>query len=231
MIRLVCDPDQRVGDALTLTPEQAHYLERVMRQKPGDVVEVQIKNEGVREATVLGSGQLRLGRPTAARSELPVRIMLYQALLKQDHFAEVVERGTEAGIASFIPLVTSRAIVREVTSNREHRWRKIATEATEQCRRAEVPRILPVAHLKDLAPPASGIGILLDPGGVPLHAIVSGPIGEVGLVVGPEGGFTPDERNLLRTRGFQSVSLGPHVFRAENAGAFATVMILALCAR
>lgn len=231
MIRLVCHPDQRVGDALTLTPEQAHYLERVMRQKTGDVVEVQLVNEGVREATVLGLGQLRLGRPIATLNKLPTRIILYQALLKHDHFADVVERGTEAGIADFIPLVTDRAIVRDVAPNRDQRWRKIAIEATEQCRRAEVPRIHPVAHLKDLELPASGVGILLDPGGVPLHAVVQAPLTEVGLVVGPEGGFTPDERGLLSARGFQTVSLGPHVFRAENAGAFATLMILALSAR
>lgn len=231
MIRLVCDPAQRVGETLTLTAEQTHYLERVMRQKVGAVVHVHLVNEGVHEATVLGAGQLMLGRSVPGVTTLPTRILLYQALLKQDHFAEVVERGTEAGIADFIPLVTSRSIVREVTPNRDQRWRKIATEATEQCRRAEVPRIHPVAQLKDLVPPVAGIGMLLDPGGVPLAAVVNSPLTEVQLVVGPEGGFTPEERSMLSARGFQAVSLGPHVFRAENAGTFATLMILALAAR
>lgn len=231
MIRIVCDPGQRAGDRLVLTSEQTHYLERVMRQKIGDVLEVHFAGEGVHRATLLGAGELQIDPATTPVLELPTRILLYQSLLKHDHFAEIVERGTEAGIADFIPLVTDRSIVREVTPNRDQRWRKIAIEATEQCRRAEVPRIHPVASLKDIRPPEAGIGLLLDPSGLPLRTAVANHAVEVALAVGPEGGFTAEERSLLIDRGFLAVSLGPHIFRSENAGAFAAVMLLGLWMR
>lgn len=232
MIRIVCDRDQRVGDLLTLTQDQTHYLERVMRQKPGDVIEIHLGDEGLYQATLLGSGKVQLNRtPTSVRAALPSRIFLYQALLKQDHFAEVVERGTEAGISEFIPIVTDRSIVREVTPHRDQRWRKIATEATEQCRGAEVPRIRPMATVTSIRPPEGGLGLLLDPAGAPLSAIIENRPLDVALVVGPEGGFTEPERSLLGERGFVAVSLGPHVFRAENAGSFAAVMLQALWSR
>ncbi len=232
MIRIVCDPGQRVGNQLTLSLEQIHYLEHVMRQKAGDPIEVHIVDEGVYQAYIVGSGQAQLDPTPAPTRRLPSHVRLYQSLLKKDHFAEVVERGTEAGIQEFIPLVTERSIVREVTPNRQQRWLKIANEATEQSRRPDVPRIHPLVSLQEMTAPSLGLGLILDPSGLPLReAVIEDTPQEVSLVVGPEGGLTPGERELLLERGFTAVSLGPQIFRAENAGAFATVMLFALWMR
>ncbi len=232
MIRLICDADQAKNSVVDLTADQSHYLSRVMRRRPGDKVEIQIPSLGLYLGEIRSSFQVQMVRKLPQIAPLVAEVILYQALLKQGRFAEVVERATEAGVSEFVPLVTDRALVRSVSPKNLERWKIIAREASEQSQRSQVPLIHSKVCADSLVLPSNVWGLLLDPDGTPLTSHLYGLKFEatprIALAVGPEGGFSDRDRQQLIQAGMAPVSLGPQIFRAVNAGAFATVVILTL---
>lgn len=226
MIRLVLASPADKGRTVPLTEAERHYLFRVMRRRVGDRIEAVVPGSGVFSARLVEDG-IELGSPLAG-AKPGVDIQLGQALLKQDRFAEVVDRGTQVGISSFVPVVTERTVVRDVPAKRLERWRAVAREAAEQSRRSDVPEILPPIPLLELTPGENAVGLVLDPKGEALHRFLTRltePVFGVVLAVGPEGGFSPREADGLAKRGFVRVSLGPYILRAENAGMVAAALI------
>lgn len=226
MIRLAIEVTGAPGRVVPVSADDWHYLVDVMRRRPGDRIEALAPDGTVWSARLGESGSLQL-ESRATEIVRPGRsITLFQALLKGDHFGEVVERGTEAGISVFVPMVTARSIVRAVSPNKEARWRTIAKEASEQSRGARVPAIEPLVDCKNVEPPPGSLAFVLDPRAPYRSVWLDSADQPVALAVGPEGGFAPDEYEGLYARGFQPLSLGPRVYRAENAGAFAAVLFL-----
>lgn len=228
MIRIVIDPQDALESRISLSTQQCHYLFRVMRVNNGDVIEVLIPGQGVFQATVENSETLALGAQQEAVRPPGVQIILGQALLKQDRLSEVIERGTEAGISIFVPLVTERAIVRQVSPKRNARWQTIATEAAEQCRALTVPEVRPLQTLRQFGQDEDSMPkLFMDPEGPLIGEWLSRRprLSRVKMAVGPEGGWSDAERQVLKECGFERVSLGPRIYRAENAGAFASVLL------
>lgn len=229
MIRIAVKAYPGPEAVMELPDADRHYLTQVMRRAPGDEIEVLTPEGTVWRARILAAGRVQLlGESDAAWT--PRRpITLVQALLKGDHFSEVVDRATQAGVAHFIPLVTERCIVREVKPHRLERWRTVAKEASEQSKRAAVPEVSCPMALSDLVVESGSQGFVLHPHaspGLPWQGRQGDPSGPLTLIVGPEGGLSSTEVEWLETRGFQALSLGPGVYRAENAGAFAAVLFL-----
>jgi 16S rRNA (uracil1498-N3)-methyltransferase len=160
------------------------------------------------------------------------RVVLAQALLKGDHWADCVNLGTQAGVAAFRPLLTRRAVVREVRPERLRRWREVAREAAEQCGRADVPEILEPVAVEALAA-ADGWVAVLAPAAPSLERVWTeqGRPDRVTLVAGPEGGLDPQEEETLMQAGAVRGSLGPRILRAENAGPLAAFLLTRLGAR
>ncbi|MDA8192587.1 MAG: RsmE family RNA methyltransferase [Thermaerobacter sp.] len=226
MIRLVVQSDQTSGQVVRLNDRQQHYLTRVMRVSSGAAVELLIPGQGLFAATLESAGQMALGERIAERVASPVQLTLAQALLKQDRMSEIIEKGTEAGIGRFIPLLTERTIVRDVSPKRLVRWRSIAAEAAEQSRGGMVPEVVEPVSLKIFSQEKQA-GLCLDPEGPSLAAWLRSRPSDtaITLVVGPEGGLTGNELNRLDDIGFCRVSLGPRILRAENAGVYAAVLL------
>lgn len=139
----------------------------------------------------------------------------------------LVEKATELGAASLIPVITQRTIADRV---KLERLEAIAIEAAEQCGRTRLPNIAEPVSLKALlASRDSGRRLYFadEQGGAPAaSAFVSGP----GLIItGPEGGFSDDERALIRAApGVESISLGPRILRAETAALAALAVYMAV---
>lgn len=234
VIRLALLPERWVHGLARLTPEEAHYLFHVMRCQAGDRVEAWGPGGALYLAEVDPVHQsLRLLEPLPQeeRAEAPFVITLYQSLLKGDRFAEVVEKGTELGMAAFVPLVSERSVVREASAARQRRWQVVAKEASEQSRRTTLPQVLPVTTLGEAVArrQPGALGLALHPHGLApakwLPEVASRQGGAVELWVGPEGGFSPAEIERLKAAGIAVVSLGPLIWRAENAGIWAAAMI------
>lgn len=226
MIRIAVKAKLDVGSVVSLEGDQRHYLLQVMRRQPGDPLEVLASDGSVFLAELAGADRVRIVGEADAAWRPRRQITLIQALLKGDHLSDVVDRATQAGVSRFVPLITERSVVREAKATRAERWRTIAKEASEQCRRADVPVIEDTRHLLNLYPAAGADGFVLHPGATRAEPWKTASQQALTLVVGPEGGLTSGEVALLASRGFEPLSLGGPVYRAENAGAFAAVLFL-----
>ncbi|POB11715.1 16S rRNA (uracil(1498)-N(3))-methyltransferase [Sulfobacillus sp. hq2] len=229
MIRIVVEPSQIQGHECMLTPPQQHYLFRVMRVRPGQLVEALVSGARLYECKVEPDSQT-LTIQNVDEVHVPIAITLAQALIKRDLFAQIVEKGTEAGISRFIPVVSERSIVRDVSPAKQQRWQIIAQEATEQSRQTRVPQIEPVTSFKALPTMPGHVKCVLHPEGPNIleWLLEERPHGsEWMLVAGPEGGLSDSEVAMLQEAQYVAVSLGPFIYRAENAGVIAAGILTA----
>jgi 16S rRNA (uracil1498-N3)-methyltransferase len=176
----------------------------------------------------------RLGRATAPRPESPLHLVLAISPLKGDRMELVVQKATELGVAEIWPVVTFRtdaAARPALHGSRSDRWERVASGAAEQCGRAVVPHVAPTTTFEGLLTrPFEGRRVVLleTPGQPPLASLHLDPATPLLLLVGPAGGFEPAEAERLRAAGFDAVSLGPRVLRAETAAVAAVSVAQAL---
>ncbi len=217
-IRLFVNAPLAADAQVAVTPAQAHYLTGVMRRSIGDPVRLFNASDGEWRARLasIGRGRVRLTveallRPQAAEPEL----WLGFAVLKRDATELVVQKATELGVSSLLPLRTERTQAERIN---QARLAAIAVEAAEQSERLTVPVVHPLQPLPKL---------LADtPAGQPIFAAIerldAPPLrrwaGSATLLVGPEGGFSPAEVSSLREhQAVRPASLGQRVLRAETA--------------
>ena len=174
------------------------------------------------------------GGPTAGGAAAP-DIVLYQCLPKARKLDQIVRQTVEAGVTRIVPVTSRRAVKRleagEQLEGKLARWRRIAEEAVQQSGRATVPAVEPVRDLPELPPVGAGeseVGLLFyekalaDQG---IGSYLSAGPRRVAIVIGPEGGLSDDEVDILDRRGFNSVSLGPNVLRTETAAIYAIAAV------
>lgn len=219
------------GESLTLDEREAHYLGHVLRLQRGDSLIVFNGRGAEREARV--ESLQRRGATLALDAErLPLPepsfdLTLVQALPKSDAMDLIVQKATELGVRSLVPVHTEFSVVRldaERAARRLDHWQKIAQSACEQCGRHRPPRIDPPLPLAE-AVAALGAGARLALDLAAERALAEQPQPTHGLViaVGPEGGFGATDWRRLDAAHFERVTLGPRVLRAETAA-------LAVCA-
>jgi len=229
MIRLFLNssPDLAASATVALPPDQGRYLTGVMRLDVDDEVSLFNGRDGEWTARIseIGKKAVRLELLAQTRPQAATRpLVLAIALIKRARLETVVEKATELGASSIQPVITRR-------SNADHtnieRLRLIAQEAAEQTERLDVPEILPVVKLdKWLA--AGGFTGLIFPDEETTHETAAttmldgleaaAPGDRPAILIGPEGGFDPTERDVLRGRkDVVRVNLGPRVLRADTA--------------
>ncbi|MDH4163780.1 MAG: 16S rRNA (uracil(1498)-N(3))-methyltransferase, partial [Nitrospirota bacterium] len=173
------------------------------------------------KAEVLSSEQREVRGP---------RIVLGQGIAKSDKMDWIVQKATELGVSSIVPLVTERTIVKvKDEEKRVTRWQKICREAAMQSNRPDIPKVEAIASLGDfILSPATGYrqqgpgSLLLLPweeAAEPIKNVLRSHADseQVIVLIGPEGGFSKKEADLAIARGFHSVSLGTNILRTETA--------------
>lgn len=214
------------GKSLLLDREFKKRLVRVMRLRPGDSLEVFApgKHWECRVAEILPDGiKLEPVRELPSPPPPSLAICLGHALTRGEKFDWLVQKATELGVTEIIPLVTHRTIVKpDQIYPRLQRWNEIAEQAAGQSENAYPPDIyLPETPASFLQRKHDGLRlILLERAGVHSIKEVFDKIhgNRITVVVGPEGGWTPEESRAFTDAGFQSVSLGRRILRAETAG-------------
>jgi 16S rRNA (uracil1498-N3)-methyltransferase len=204
---------------LTLEGPQANYLANVMRLRIGDPVRLFDDQTGEWLAEVRDAAKravtLAITAPLRKREEVPDLWLLF-APIKKGPVDWLVEKATELGIARLQPVVTQRTIVDRVNLER---LRAITIEAAEQCDRTALPALAEPVKLAALLRDWDAGRTLVfadEQGGEPL-AKVAQP-GPAAILIGPEGGFTEEERASIRARAFaRAITLGPRILRAETA--------------
>jgi 16S rRNA (uracil1498-N3)-methyltransferase len=208
-----------------LPPDEAKHLTRVLRLGVGDDVAVFDGRGREFHARVTAAARdavdLELVAPLVPAPESRVPLTLVQAVLKGDKMDEVVRDATMMGVTAIEPVITARTIVRQ-TGREPERWTRVAVSSAKQCGRATVPGIAPArpfAHW--LATHAHGLPlILVEPSAAAgdessLRLLEHHAAGSIALIVGPEGGWTPEERQEAVARACVAVTLGGLTLRAD----------------
>lgn len=231
MQRLIVQPDQIQGNQLTLTADQQHYLQRVLRLATGDQF-MALDGQGQQWVATLAEplGCAHLDPLDTVVAALP-NVTLAIALPKGSGFDDVVRQTTELGVATLQPLITQRTL-HQPNPKKLDRWQRIAAEATEQCERPNLPKLQQPTtwanYLRQDLPPQRWI-CLARGESQPLLTIAQTSDPNLGTVIatGPEGGWTEAEIEAALAAGFQPVSLGPTVLRAVTAPMVALTLALA----
>ncbi|MEP6915432.1 MAG: RsmE family RNA methyltransferase [Acidobacteriota bacterium] len=230
------DPD---GGPIALPPDEARHLTRVLRLSAGDEVAVFDGRGHEFRARVVSAtrDRVQLDRlaPIAPAPESRVPLTLVQAVLKGDKMDAVVRDATMMGVTAIEPVITARTIGRlqALESGRaSERWRRVAVASAKQCRRATVPAIADGRSFADWLP-AGGAGtrvILVEPsaggGDEPsLRFLETHAPASLSLLVGPEGGWSPEERQQAEAAGCLAVTLGGITLRADAVAVAAIAIV------
>lgn len=232
--------DSTDGTTATLTGDQASHLTRVLRAQPGQIFDVvadgflhraEISTVSDREVV------FTLHEELEAESSLPVHMLL--AVFKFDHLEWGIEKLTELGVERITPVLARRTEkhLAHAAAKRVERWRRIALESSKQSRRTDIPDI------DDPQPLKSALTLVTAPHTLLLseteqdntiaaafarHKVASLDAEHnkaTAFAIGPEGGWTAEEMQLFVDNGWQPITLGPRILRAETAA----IAALSIC--
>ena len=224
--RLYVESDLGSGLGVLLTPAQAHYLKNVLRKKEGDPARLFNARHGEwlgtlsapskKEARVMLQEQLR------PQPEKQLKTALIFAPIKKNRFDWMIEKAVELGVTDFYPVLTQNTEVRKLN---EERLQAQIFEAAEQCERLDIPALHSLRKLETLLgewdKSLTIFACIERYDAVPLSRQES----DIGLLIGPEGGFTREEKESLAKQDFvKPVTLGETVLRCETAAAKSIIL-------
>lgn len=228
LTRVHVDQALRAGSEIALPEGPATHLARVLRLGVGDAC-VLFNGDGhdyPARIVALGKRELRVAidAATAVERESPLRLVLLQGIARGEKMDLILQKATELGVAELRPLWSQRSEVKLDEARAEKRlahWRSVVASACEQSGRARVPEVAAPLPLSAAlaALPAGGLRLILDPDGELAFSTLSVDAdAPVHLAIGPEGGWSPLDREQLRAAGFAGLRLGPRILRTETAG-------------
>jgi len=232
--RFFVHPHAIDGHIARLDGDEARHLASVLRLRAGAAVELFDATGTVYRGRVLRATPATveveiIGRHHAASAASPITLAM--ALIKGRKMDTLVRCATELGVARFIPLRSRYCENRGRRDRQRERWHRIMLQACKQCRRVTPMEIDPVQPLSELDPSGFRHRIMAweeEAQGAFPAGLATEP-GPVCLLIGPEGGFHPDEVARARSRGFIPVSLGPLILTAETAALTAIAITGHLC--
>lgn len=239
--RFFIPSDWLEGDKVTIEGPLVHQIRDVLRLRAGERITL-LDDSGWEWDVALARvgrekvwGQVVEKRPSAG--EPGTRVSLYQSVLRSKNFELVLQKGTELGVAEFVPVISGRCIVAslEDVAQKQKRWQRIVLEAAEQSGRGRLPRVRPAMLFGPACERASHAGgISLIPWEEEkerslctfLRSLQSESSPSFNLFIGPEGGFSAAEVAVAKGYGLIPVSLGPRLLRAETTALVAAALIL-----
>ncbi len=235
MARVFVPQEQINGDRITINGQDAKHIATVLRHEVGDFLEV-ICEGLVYETEIVaiekGLVQAKVVAIPDIQAEQPIEIYLLQGLPKGDKLEWIIQKSVELGVYQVLPVVMERSVSQltaEKAKKKRERWQTIAGEAGKQCRRNRIPEVIVPQGLeqalkslpqdcKILAPweeeATKGIG-----------AFLQGTPTSVAIIIGPEGGISSKEIDLIRSYGGETVTMGPRILRTETAAIAAITMV------
>ncbi|OQB13855.1 MAG: Ribosomal RNA small subunit methyltransferase E [Firmicutes bacterium ADurb.Bin193] len=235
MSRFFVSKSQIKGDHVTIMGGDANHISRVLRMKTGDGITVCDGRGNDFEAIITSAEKeavsAKIIKSYRCDSEPDTDITLFQALPKQGKMEYIIQKNTELGIMRIVPVYSKRCVSKP--TDKLERWRRVALEAAKQCGRGIVPEVCETVSFNDA---------LLQMTKLPVCAMfweeernlrikdVFGNVksNKIGILIGPEGGFEPDEAEYAKSLGIPTVSLGKRILRTETAGAAVVPIIMYL---
>ena len=210
-----------------LTGEDAKHIGRSLRMKTGDTLSLcdgkGTDYDAVITALTPEDVQFRITETRPCPAEPTLLVTLFQAYPKADKFESIVQKSVELGVHEIFPVLTERCVARPDAKSgqkKQERFQKIALEAAKQSGRGIVPRVGPFLTLSAVCEACHTFErfyLLYESGGEPFSRVLPADLRSAALLIGPEGGFAPEEVALIRTAGGEVVTLGKRILRTETA--------------
>ena len=216
-----------------LKDSDLHHIKQVMRMKIGTTIEV-VYDSLVYECKInsINPFELEIIQQLEINTELKTQIILGVALVKEQKFDLILQKATELGVSSIVPIIMDRCIVKlsdDKIEKKLQRWNTICKEAAEQSFRNNIPMIYKPISIKELLHIESDLKLVCSVNeqqkNLKTYLQNENSYGKILLVIGPEGGISPKEEEYLVNNNFNSVSLGNRVLRVETACLYACSVI------
>ena len=233
-MRAYAEPGSWMKDEIVLSEDESHHLIHVLRRQNGDVIELFNGAGDFATASITslahGTVTVRVTQRRHIKRRVPL-ITLVQALPREQKLDFILQKATELGLAQLVPVATENAVVKikaDRADDKQARWEKIVLNAAKQCGAAWLPHIEPARSLSSWLDHRPALDLLvvcaLTPMARPLKDVVRAahpaPT-SIGVLVGPEGDFSPGEMEAMLAIGAVPVSLGSTVLRSETAALYA----------
>ncbi len=235
--RFFISPEQVFPPYITLSGDDVRHITAVLRMQTGDEL-LLCDGQGTEYVVKIAqAGRYEIRAEIVSRSKRDINppfVTLGQGLPKSDKMDWIVQKATELGVSSIVPLVTERTVVKvKDEEKRIERWQKIAREASMQSNRSDIPKVESIRSISDYLKsfPHDPDTLLLFPWEeetTPVKSVLRQHPDSRNIIVliGPEGGFSKAEATMAAEGGFQPVSLGPNILRTETAATAVLAMIL-----
>ena len=227
-----------IGDEYIFDKRQAHHAKNVVRLENE---KVRIVHDGIGYfATCYSSGKdfvAKIEERDERVNEIGVELTLAVALIRKEKFELVLQKAAELGVTKIVPYVSSRCVVKYKKEKGDKvlsRYQDILLEASEQCKRNIVPEIVEPVKLSELTKYCSDVNLLPYEnayGGARYMSEIIDEKKSLTIAIGPEGGFSDEEVEELKTAGFETVTLGSRILRAETAAMYACSVACEILAR
>lgn len=233
MYRFYVSADQLAEKEVFISGGDVNHIKNVLRLEVGDWI-VACDGNGTDYVSRIQSicsdevvASIEKVQPTG--TELPVRITLFQGMPKKDKLELIIQKAVELGACEIVPVMTKRTVVKlseeKKINKRLERWQSIAYAAAKQCDRGIIPTVhKPVSYEEALAMADqldyNVIPYELQTGMEEARKIVNQACKQrsLGIFIGPEGGFEPEEVERAMTRNIHPMTLGKRILRTETAG-------------
>lgn len=222
---------EKDNENFILSDNDIHHIKRVMRCKNNDKIEI-VYNAKVYLCNIddIDSLSLSIIESYQEDRELNVELTIAVALVQEQKFDLILQKLTELGVTSIIPIKTERSIVKIDESKQEkkkNRWVTICKEASEQSHRVTIPEVKNIMTMKELINNKKELNLIcsLNENTKPLEEYLNNDLKDILFVIGPEGGFTKKEEEFLIENGFQGTTLGKRVLRVETAAIYVSSII------
>ena len=224
MQQFFCEDILNIGDQYKLNKEIDFQLKKVLRVNNGYAFRMVDKNHSI-FLCEYRDGLALINSLLDENNELDIDITVVLALIKNDKFDFAVQKLTELGVKRIVPYLAKRSIVKPGKgNNKQERLTKIAREASEQSHRNYIPEICDYCTIKDLSKYKSDVNIIAYEKDDKQISDLTGK--SFTIVIGPEGGFEIEEYEQIVSLGFESVSLGKRILRAETAAIYLSSVII-----
>jgi 16S rRNA (uracil1498-N3)-methyltransferase len=234
--RVYVDHELDQGDSIELSSSIFHRLSHVMRLSVGAHFTVFNGRGGEYDAYIVSMSRrmmrVAIGDYRPIERESLLQVTLYQSVSHRDKMDWIIQKATELGVFRIAPIITDYSVVKLTEAQwkkRKGHWKSIISSACEQCGRNRLPELeTPIRLMSRLESLRSKQNIVLSPDAKLSFDNVdvdSESIQNLGLFIGPEGGFSEAEEVLMRRKDFIEVSLGPRILRMETAAIAAIVIV------
>lgn len=232
MFHFFAEQEQIRESGITITGSDVNHIKNVLRMKEGEraLISNRVDRDYLCEVERITSEAVffRIIGQEGEGTELPARIHLFQGLPKSDKMELIIQKAVELGVYRVIPVATKRAVVKLDAKKEEakiKRWNAIAESAAKQSKRIVIPEVTSVMCFKEAIEAVKDFDLKLLPyecaEGMAdtrrqIEAAKAGT--EIGIFIGPEGGFEEEEAALAVAKGVMPISLGRRILRTETAG-------------